>query len=350
MLTPNRSTVCLTVACCLGAPDPAAGQVWIERELVVMGTRLTMHLAAPTRESALAASNAAFAAIQSVDELLSTWRAETELGRVNRAPVGQAAPLSPRLTGVLAEVLRWWTDTRGAFDPAVGSLVEVWDLRGAGRRPSDGELARARAAAGLHRYAFDSASGTLIRPDTAAWLDSGGFGKGLALREARAALRARGVTNALLNFGGQLLALGAGSGSSPWIATVAHPAGRDVAVMRLALRDASLATTSQSERYVTVRGERYGHVLDPRSGQPVPPWGSTTVLATDPLAADALSTALFVLGPAEARSWAEGHDDVGVLLLVATDSTITPFWNAALAPFLHYPAPGAPASAKEIVP
>ena len=97
--------------------------------------------------------------------------------------------------------------------------------------------------------------------------------------------------------------------------------------MSLRLTDVSASTTSQSERYVEAAGERIGHVLDPRTGQPVPAWGSVTVIARDPLVADILSTTLFVLGPVRAKEWAERLGEVGVLLLEERDGEVTPSWN-----------------------
>ncbi|MBI4539004.1 MAG: FAD:protein FMN transferase [Gemmatimonadetes bacterium] len=295
-----------------------------------MGTQLRGLVEARDRASGIDVLERAFAEVRRLESLLSTWRDDTELARLNAAEPRVPVHVSPALLAVLTEVAPWTEATRGAFDPAVGALVDVWDLRGRGRSPTPEELAQARALAGPGAFELDPVAGTVTRARSGSWLDSGGFGKGAALREVRKVLDARGVRRALFDFGGQLLVLGAPDGADTWPVGVAHPERRDESVAEIRLRDGSVATTSASERFVEVGGERLGHVLDPRSGTPVPAWGSVTVVAEDPLVADMLSTAVFVLGPKEGAAWAEGRQDVGVLLLVPSAHGLEAHWNRTM--------------------
>jgi thiamine biosynthesis lipoprotein len=321
------------VTALLLALAPASPRTTVERETYLMGTTLQVSVEAPDRAAGIEAIEAAFEAVRGVDALLSTWREDSEISRLNHAPAGRPVALSAGLAALLREASEWSRATGGAFDPAVGALVDAWDLRGEGRIPSAGRLAAARAATGLGRFALARPDGTALRRDSSAWLDTGGFGQGVALREAARALRARGVTSGLLNFGGQVLALGDNAGGG-WIVPVAHPSQRTRETLRLTLRDCSASTSSQSERWVAVDGRRVGHVLDPRTGEPVLPWGSVTVVAQDPAVADMLSTALLVLGPDAGMRWAEGRTDIGVLFLVERDGRVMPRWNRALDPIL----------------
>ena len=321
------------------APDPVPGSagapVEVERTVAAMGTTLRGRALAPDRPSALAALEAAFDAVAAEEALLSTWRGDTELARLNRAEIGEAVRVDGRLHDLLERVWDVSGETGGAFDPVVGALVEAWDLRGEGRRPSSEELGAARAASGRDCFALGP-DRRVTRRCEGAWIDGGAFGKGSALRRARAALAEAGVAEALLDFGGQLLAVGSPPGEHAWPAAVAHPADRARAVARLTLRDRSAATTSSSERFVVIDGKPRGHVLDPRTGRPVPAWGSVTVVAADPLRADALSTGLFVMGPEGATRWAEGREDVGVLVLeLADDGGLAACWNDAMDSYLR---------------
>jgi len=323
-----------------GRAVPAAGsRAWVEREAYVMGTRLRLRIAAPDRAVALSGSEAALAAVEEMEARLSTWRSGTEMDRANRAPVGEPVPLSAALSSLLAEAFRWAEATGGAFDPAVGALVDAWDLRGAGRRPTSPELERALVATGAGGVRLDPAAGTLTRLDEAAWVDPGGFGKGAALGRARDALVQRGLERGLLDFGGQVLALGSETGDGKgWQVEVAHPSARDRPVVSLRLRDASAATTGTSERFVEVDGERVGHLLDPRTGRPVASWGSVTVVARDPLTADALSTGLYVLGADGALDWAQERPDLGVLVLEDVGSgEIRARWSPGMERWLEGP-------------
>lgn len=312
------------------APDPDSA-VRVQRRVHAMGTVLTATAWADGRGAAVDALEAAVRSVETAEERLSTWRDDTELAALNGAPRGRPAPVGDTLFGLLEDVRRWREATDGAFDPAVGSLVEAWDLRGEGRVPGRQRLREALEAAGLGCWQIDADRRTVTPRCEGAWIDAGAFGKGAAFRVAGRDLRDAGVRAALLDFGGQLLAVGRPPGEDAWRVGVAHPSDRDRPVAALEVADRSVATTSASERFVVVEGETRGHVIDPRSGEPVPPWGSVTVVADDPLAADALSTGLFVLGPDGARAWAEGRDDVAVLVLEETDEGgLDTAWNGAM--------------------
>jgi thiamine biosynthesis lipoprotein len=313
---------------------PATPSTWVEREIVVMGTTLRIGAHAVSRASAIAAIEAAFTAVRAADSLLSTWRDDTELARLNRSPLGVPAEVTPALARILVTVDRWSRATGDAFDPAIGALEDAWDLRGRGRVPSTAELAHARERSGRRAFRLSADGRRLSRLIAGAWLDSGGFGKGAALAAARDSLAARGITSAVLDFGGQVLALGADAGGRPWAVPVAHPSHRIEPVARLALRDRSASTSAQSERFVKVGGRRYGHIIDPRTGLPVPAWGSVTVVATDPLVADILSTALLVLGPEAALRWARARPEIGVLVLEERQGRVRPRWSPGLKGFL----------------
>lgn len=299
-----------------------------------MGTRLDIRVRARSRDAGILAIEHAFLAVHDMEDRLSSWRPDSELGRLNCMPPGQPFLASARLFDLLRQVRRWQARTGGAFDPGIGSLVDAWDLRGVGRRPSPDELHSALRQSGLTAFRFDDEARTVVRRYPGSWLTAGGFGKGAALRAARRALAADGVSSALLDFGGQLLAMGRPPGATGWIVGVADPTVRDRPVAFLLLSDRSASTSGDSERFVEVAGERLGHILDPRTGRPTRAWGSVTVVARDPMVADMLSTALFVMGPDRALIWGERHPGYGVLVLESKGTEITARWNRGLAPYL----------------
>ena len=300
----------------LASPADRPHRVWVEREAFVMGTRLRLRIAGADRAAALRASEAAMEAISETDDLLSTWRAGTALADFNAAPIGHRVPVSAPLADLLDEVAAWTRETRRAFDPAVGALVDAWNLRGIGRVPSPTELERALDSSGPRCFDLEARERRARRLCPEGWLDSGGFGKGAALRRARRALESTGARSALLDFGGQQLAYGPSDRGSAWAVDVAHPARRHQPVARIRVTEGSVATTGQSERAILTPAGRFGHVIDPRSGHPVPAWGSVTVVAHDPLTADILSTALFVMGPSEGLEWLDERPDIPALFLV----------------------------------
>lgn len=299
------------VACaCAGAaraPTPPPARV--ERHLAVMGTAVVVEVAAADRATTLRASERAVRALEAAEARLSTWRDDSELARLNAAPAGQPVEIGATLAAELEAARRWWRETDGAFDPGVGALVRAWGLRSGGREPDADELARAMAPGGLASLELDGTRAT--RRDAGLVLEEGGFGKGAGLDAAIAAARDAGAVEVRLDLGGQLAVHGTGRARF----AVAHPDERDVPVLAIAVERGSLATSGNSERGVVVGGRRIGHLLDPRTGHPAPDFGSLTVWAPTGLAADCLSTGLYVLGPERALEWAAQRDGVEVVVL-----------------------------------
>ena len=280
----------------------------IARHLAAMGTALSLTVSAPMRDAALCASEAGVREVERVEALLSTWRAETPLARLNAAPPGVATPVLPELFGLLRKIFKWQEVTGGAFDPTVLPLVRAWGLRSGGRIPGVDELRAARRATGPQFFTFEESSLRVTRRAGAAGIDEGAWGKGWALDKAAAAMREAGAVSGILDLGGQILAFGEETSVA-----VADPRDRLRTVARLRLKDASASTSGNSERGVTVNTRRIGHLLDPHTGSPAPDFGSVTVVASSGLTADVLSTAFFVLGPEKGLALSERLRGSGVV-------------------------------------
>jgi thiamine biosynthesis lipoprotein ApbE len=308
------ASLCLALAALL---DPAAA-VTLERTRYLMGTSLTLTLEGDDVARLQEAATAVFEEVAGIESALSNWREDSEVNRLNRSPAGVEFRVSAHLASVLERGLYWADRTRGAFDPALESLVHAYDLRGEGRRPTAEELAAAQASSGWRHVEYDAARRT-VRLTDGAGIETGGIGKGYALDRAASVLRSCGVRAALLDFGGHVLAIGAPSGEPGWQVRLADPRARERGIATVMLRDASLSTSEQSERSLPSPSGPIGHILDPRTAQPVVAWGSAAAVATAAIDADALSTALFVMGPEEAARWIERHEaggQIAGLLLV----------------------------------
>jgi len=291
----------------------------VERRVAAMGTQLTVSVdGAADRVSGLEIAERAIAAVEAAERRLSTWGATSELARLNRALPGAAVRLAPETTRELDAALACAAKTGSAFDPTVAPLVAAWDLRGAGRRPTEVELAGALERVGFDRLELRPAEDLAI-PRGPLAIEEGGFGKGAALDAALEAVAADGVAMRI-DFGGQVAWTGA---REPLRLEVADPAdrGRPAVELELAGTRGSLATSGTSERSRTVDGERIGHLLDPRSGRPAPQFGSVSVWTNDALRADCLSTALYVLGPERGLAWAEAAAGVEAIFLIEGDGT-----------------------------
>ncbi|HKA37093.1 MAG TPA: FAD:protein FMN transferase [Thermoanaerobaculia bacterium] len=261
----------------------------VERRLTSMGTSLAITVSGRDRAAALEASEKAVREIARVEDLLTTWRPGGPLYALNASPAGSPVALPPEISSVLAAVFEWSARTDGAFDPTVLPLVSAWGLRGRGRIPTSADLSRARMATGTAHFRLEPASAARLTPSCG--IDEGAWGKGYALDRAAAALREAGVEDAVLDLGGQVLAIGRAE------VAIADPRDRAKAFATLDAANRSVSTSGNSERGIAVGGRRIGHLLDPRTGRPAPDFGSATALAPSGLVADVLSTAFFVLGP-----------------------------------------------------
>ncbi len=299
----------------LPSPVRAATSLTVERERVLMGTRCALVLQGEDRDALDAAATAAFDAIARCEGETSNWQADSELGRVNAA-AGKVTPVSPGLYATLAAARSWTERTAGAFDATVEPLTLAYDLRGAGRLPDVSTIAAARALVAGRSVELDPVARTVRLPRAGMAFDLGGIAKGEALDRAVDVLRAHGVKRALLNFGGQVSAIGAPVGATAWSVQLADPRDRTRGVTTIALKDGSVSTSAASEHALPVGDVLLNHVLDPRTGLPAADWGAAAVIAPRGVDADAASTALYVMGPDAAREFVRAAVDLEAVLLI----------------------------------
>ncbi len=303
--------------------DPPALDAEVERHSILMGTVARLVVVGESREQSLQATRDIEDVLREAEDELSTWRKGTDLDRLNRAPVGSSVTVSPELDAELSRALACAELTRGAFDPTLGALIQAWDLRGDGRRPSPGELDEALRLTGSH-WLERVEAGWLRRQNVI--VDEGGFGKGAALDRLRRHLADGPPRRVLVDLGGQMLLSDPRPDAVPWSIAVADPDDRSTPVLLLSLPDGSVATSSNSERSVSATisadpkspAEKIGHLLDPRTGRPARDFGSMTVWAPTGLEADCLATGLFVAGPEAALELARERDGIEVVVIERT--------------------------------
>jgi FAD:protein FMN transferase len=286
----------------------------------LMGTWLSIETEGSATESTFEAT---FDEVERLDSVLSNWKTHSEVSRLNGEAARASFRCSPDLFDAVDAALRWARLTEGSFDPTVEPLVEALGLReGRDALPGDvpgragatpapmvpgGGAPQARLPIGWWRVHLDRRSRSVRFDTPGVGIDLGGIGKGIALDAAARVLRGRGVRRALLDFGGQVLALGKPGDSRGWEVGVADPDDRGIAVGALRAADISVATSGNSERSVASARGVTGHILDPARQRPAGFPGSVTVVAPDATTADALSTALFVMGPDRGTTWAEAR-------------------------------------------
>ncbi|MDD3483466.1 FAD:protein FMN transferase [Azovibrio restrictus] len=286
----------------------------VQQESYVFGTRVEILVAgAPEKQ----AREAAAAVLRDFDRLHRTYHAwqPSELTAVNDAlAAGKSIRVSPEMLEFITEARDLARLGSYRFDPGIGRLIQLWGFHSDEFKPQlpDPEaLAAWRARpASVAQLRLDGPRVSSSNPALA--LDFGGYLKGVALDRAAALLRAQGIRNALINIGGNVMALGDKYGK-PWKVGIQHPR-QPGPLATLELRDGeAIGTSGDYQRYFELQGRRYSHLLDPASGEPADHTQAVTVLMPPgPKAgtlSDALSKPIFIAGP---EHWQEAARQVGV--------------------------------------
>jgi thiamine biosynthesis lipoprotein len=296
----------LTVAavlCLAAASSPLANfatpdQVFYESR-PAMGTSFEVYLYAPNRERASQLFEVAFDEIERVEAALSNYRPSSELSRINANAANAPVVTDPEVFALLERAFVYSRQSDGPFDVTVGKLMKAWGFfRGAGRYPSNEELSRARAQTGWQHVKLDRQTRSVHFLVRGIELDLGGIGKGYALDCVARVLREAGVTAALIGSGSSsLYAVGAPPGKAGWPVRVPDPLDRTRTLSTILLKDQSLSTSGNYEKFFQLNGRKYCHIIDPRTGRPVEGMLQTSVIAPEATDSDALATAVFVMGP-----------------------------------------------------
>ncbi|MBN1824713.1 MAG: FAD:protein FMN transferase [Candidatus Eisenbacteria bacterium] len=296
------------------------GREAVREEWETMGTWARVEIHGVDAERGREGVAAVRAVFDSVTALMNAWDPSSEIGRLNDAPAGVPFPLSPWLDECLARAEDVGAASGGAFDPTADPLMRLWGFyRREGRLPSQAEIDSARALLGGYRH--DRAGRAVIKEREGVRFDLGGIAKGFAVDRASERLRALGVPGALIDLGGNLYCLGAPPGKDRWRVGIRNPLDPGALFAAVETAEGAVATSGSYERFVTIDGRRYGHIMNPATGRPAEGSLSATVLTPDATLGDALSTALFVLGPARAKEvLAESYPGVDAILVLPADS------------------------------
>jgi thiamine biosynthesis lipoprotein len=293
-----------------------------------MGTSWSLKLSLPAgapQEWVAAIGDTAQSRLDRIERLMSTWDSTSELSRFNRSESTSPTPLSPETIAVLVIATEVGERSGGALDVTVGPLVDAW---GFGPRevelprPPPAEVTnRLRPLIGLDRLQLDARAGTAAKADPRVVVDLSAIAKGYALDVAAEGVLRMGATDFALEVGGEVRARGQRPDGSPWRVAVEAPTPGARSIYRVIdLGNEAAATSGDYRNYYEADGVRYGHILDPRSGLPIPWQGfSVTVVHPEAGRADAWATALSVLGPDEGFGLADSLG-LAVLFVVPADA------------------------------
>jgi thiamine biosynthesis lipoprotein len=260
----------------------------------------------------------AFDEVDRIDRLMSHYKADSPLSRINREAAQHPVAVESELFDFIVDAMRYHRDSDGAFDITVGPLMKAWGFfRGDGHLPSDDELATARRHVGGAHVRLDPMSKTIAFDESGVELDLGGIAKGYAVDRVVELLRRRHVAAALISAGGSTIyGLGAPPGADGWEVKLQDPIDPRAIAFAVTLKDRALSVAGTSEKAFEARGVKYSHIMDPRTGKPVQGVLSVAVLARSGTAGDALDNAFFVLGPERSRAYVHRLPNTEVMFFI----------------------------------
>lgn len=318
------------------APEPVAAEAdaartsFVAERITGEGKAMGTHVAfvafttpALDASAVRAAFDAALAELRRVEALMTTWRPDSEISRINAAAGVSAVPVGEETFAVISESVRTSALSEGTFDITFQTLHGLWkfdeDLDPT--PPSREDVRRRLAFVGYRNIALDPANKTvkLLKKETKIGL--GGIAKGYGVDKAAKVLEGAGLTSFYVQAGGDLFARGTKPDGSAWQAGIRDPRGAEGTFFaKLALADHAFSTAGDYERSYVVSGKRYHHILDPRTGQPATACRSVTIWAKTAFQADAIDDAVFILGPEKGLALVESLDDVGAVIVDAKNN------------------------------
>ncbi len=304
-----------------------AGAAWLKREEAIMGTRCAVELWSDDLAAGEAAIDAVFADMRRIDRLMSTYKPDSEVSRVNDEAARRPVQVTEELFNLLQTAVEYSRISGGAFDITYASVGYLYDYR-ARRRPDEAALSAALPGVDYRRMKLDPQKRTVFFERPGMRIDLGGIAKGHAVDRGIQILLARGITRAMVNAGGDTRVIGDRFGQ-PWVIGIRHPDRAGEVVLRIPLVDAAFSTSGDYERYFDEDGVRYHHILDPKTGRSPHEVRSVTVIASTATRTDGLTKTVFILGPEEGLAFINGLEDADAII-IAADGKVS--YSKGLAP------------------
>jgi thiamine biosynthesis lipoprotein len=294
------AVVVVCAAACQGGrerPVDQPGPGSVGRERLAMGTFFKVQVFSDNEagsEAAEAAIDAAFEEVARVEALLSEWRESSEISAVNREAGRRPVAVGPELYDVVERSLELREQTDGAFDITFAGCGRLWSYDPP-RLPDTGEIENCLPRVG-REIVLDASNSTVFLPASEMRIGIAAIGKGYGVDRAAEVLERHGITNYIVDGGGDIRLAGR-KGERPWSVGIAHPRQPGQLYAALELDGGAVVTSGDYQKYFEQDGMRYHHILDPRTGRPARRSTAVTVVAPDATRADALATGLFVMGP-----------------------------------------------------
>jgi len=290
----------------------------------LMGTVVEITLVGSDDARLNAAAEAAFDEIKRLEGLMSHYKDDSDVAKVNRTAGKEAVTISKETMDVIDASLKVSQITNGTFDITMGVLGKVWhftkDDKGELTPPSAEEVKKLLPLIDYRQIMIDKQNNTVKLAKQGMQINLGGIAKGYIIGKAAEVLKKNGIKKGIVHAGGDMVVFNE-KDSPPWLIGIQTPRNKDKIIGTLKVSHAAIATSGDYERFFIKDGTRYHHIMDPSTGFPANKCRGVTIVAKDSTLADALSTAVFVMGPDDGMKLIETLPDVDGLI-IDTDGKI----------------------------
>ncbi|MDH5348333.1 MAG: FAD:protein FMN transferase [Nitrospira sp.] len=304
----------VVVAGCVGT-HPVPQVIVSKRAQMHMGTLVTITVVSSDSSVGHRAMRAGFDEVKRLEQLLSTWRSDSELSRVNAEAGRSPVKVSQETLDLVARSLEMAKLTHGGFNIALGPAIDAWSVTEQAHIPDDKELQQLRPLVDWTNIRIDTEASTIFLPHEGMRLDVGGIGKGYAADRTVEEMKRAGATGGVVALSGDIKTFGVLPDRKGFPVGIRHPRQEGSLLAVVELKDEAISTAGDYERFFERDGVRYHHILDPQTLQPARTCQSVTIVAKEGTVADGLDTGIFVLGPEEGMALVERLPDVEAIII-----------------------------------
>lgn len=289
-----------------------------KKQLLLMGCDFEITVVAENKTEANRAFNLSINEIQRIENLISSWKENSQTNSININSGIKAVSIDPELIHLIERSLAISKLTNGAFDITFASMDKAWKFDGSITEMPKEEIIKASVAkVGYQKIILNKNKNSVFLEEKGMKIGFGGIGKGYAADRAKEILIANGFNAGIINASGDMSVWGYMPDGTPWKVAIKNPLSKEKAFALLPVENKAVVTSGDYEKYIEIKGKRYGHIIDPRSGMPAQGIISVTVFAPKAELADALATSVFVMGSEAGLNLINQLPDVECLIVKA---------------------------------
>lgn len=307
----------------LGVNSQEQKYVTVERTLKLMGSRFDITIVSESEVQANISIDEVIAEIKRIEKIISSWDENSETSLINKNAGIQPVKVSSELFNLIERAIKISEITDGAFDITYASMDKVWKFDGSmDREPTPLEIANSIANVGFTNIVLDKEKTTVFLKKTGMKIGFGAIGKGYAADKAKELMISKDVFAGIINASGDLTTWGRQASGEKWIVGITNPLDKEKVFSWLPIDNSSVATSGNYEKFVSFKGEKYSHIIDPRTGYPSKGINSVSVFSKSAELCDALATAVFIMGKETGLSFINQLNGAEIII-VDSDNKIT---------------------------